>query len=45
LLPVLEAYSIRTDGLLLYFSAKSQRQPKLRAFIDFATRELRRLHG
>jgi DNA-binding transcriptional LysR family regulator len=39
---VLDAYSIRTDGLFLYFPEKSQRQPKLRAFIDFATAELRR---
>jgi DNA-binding transcriptional LysR family regulator len=42
---VLDQYSVRTDGLFLYFPAKSQRQPKLRAFLDFAARKLRALHG
>ncbi len=34
LLPVLEAYLPATQGLFLYFPANSQKQPKLRAFID-----------
>jgi DNA-binding transcriptional LysR family regulator len=38
---VLDPYCIKTEGLFLYFPEKSQRQPKLRAFIDFAKRELR----
>lgn len=37
---VLDAYTITTEGLYLYFPERSQRQPKLRAFIDFAKREL-----
>ncbi len=32
---VLDAWSPKTPGLFLYFPAKSQQQPKLRAFIDF----------
>jgi DNA-binding transcriptional LysR family regulator len=32
-------------GLFLYFPAKSQTQPKLRAFIDFATRFVRAKNG
>ena len=43
--PVLEEFLPKTPGLFLYFPAKSQRQPKLRAFLDFAARELRALHG
>ncbi len=39
---VLNAYSQRSQGLYLYFPAKSQTQPKLRAFIDFATKARRR---
>jgi DNA-binding transcriptional LysR family regulator len=31
-----------TIGLFLYFPARSQGQPKLRAFIDFATKRLRK---
>lgn len=38
---VLDGYSMKTGGLYLYFPDKSQRQPKLRAFIDFAKRQLR----
>lgn len=41
LIPVLDDYTITTEGLYLYFPAKNQRQPKLRAFIDFAKVELR----
>lgn len=37
LIAVLGAYLPTTAGLYLYFPAKSQRQPKLRAFIDFAS--------
>lgn len=33
---VLDDYTITTEGLYLYFPEKSQKQPKLRAFIDFA---------
>lgn len=40
---VLNAYSLRSQGLYLYFPAKSQNQPKLRAFIDFATKARRGL--
>jgi len=35
---VLASYGPRTPGLFLYFPAKSQEQPKLRAFIDVARR-------
>ncbi len=38
---VLDRYSPMSQGLYLYFPSKSQRQPKLRAFIDFATNSLR----
>jgi DNA-binding transcriptional LysR family regulator len=34
--PVLSAYGITGPGLHLYFPMRSQQQPKLRAFIDFA---------
>jgi len=40
LVSVLDAYTITSEGLYLYFPEKSQRQPKLRAFIDFAKAEL-----
>jgi DNA-binding transcriptional LysR family regulator len=40
LVPVLDAFTITTEGLYLYFPERSQTQPKLRAFIDFAKREL-----
>jgi DNA-binding transcriptional LysR family regulator len=33
---VLSAYGITGPGLHLYFPMRSQQQPKLRAFIDFA---------
>jgi DNA-binding transcriptional LysR family regulator len=36
LLPVLQAYIPTTTGLFLYFPARTQSQPKLRAFIDTA---------
>ena len=39
--PVLSAYSINGPGLYLYFPMRSQQQPKLRAFIDFARLVLR----
>ncbi|MCW5658905.1 MAG: LysR family transcriptional regulator [Burkholderiaceae bacterium] len=38
---VLSAYCINGPGLHLYFPRRSQQQPKLRAFIDFAKRALR----
>jgi DNA-binding transcriptional LysR family regulator len=38
---VLGRHLPRTAGLFLYFPAKSQAQPKLRAFIDFANARLR----
>jgi len=34
---VLQPFVSRTPGLFLYFAAKTQSQPKLRAFIDMAT--------
>jgi DNA-binding transcriptional LysR family regulator len=34
LVTVLEKYMPRPDNLFLYFAARSQSQPKLRAFID-----------
>ena len=40
--PVLAGFCPTTPGLFLYFPAKSERQPKLRAFIDFATQALRK---
>jgi DNA-binding transcriptional LysR family regulator len=39
--PVLASYLPAKPGLFLYFPAKNQTQPKLRAFIDLATRLLR----
>jgi len=38
---VLSAYCISGPGLHLYFPRRSQQQPKLRAFIDFAKQALR----
>jgi DNA-binding transcriptional LysR family regulator len=38
---VLSPYGIDGQGLQLYFPMRSQQQPKLRAFIDFARRVLR----
>ena len=34
---VLDAFIPKTSGLFLYFAARTQSQPKLRAFIDMAT--------
>lgn len=42
---VLARHLPATSGLFLYFPAKSQAQPKLRAFIDFATAKLRKARG
>jgi DNA-binding transcriptional LysR family regulator len=39
---VLKSYLPTTPGLSLYFPARSQQQPKLRAFIDTARRVLRK---
>ena len=33
---VLQAFVPRTSGLYLYFPAQTQKQPKLRAFVDMA---------
>ena len=41
--PVLSAYCVSGPGLHLYFPMRSQQQPKLRAFIDFAKQVLRPL--
>lgn len=38
---VLSAYCISGPGLYLYFPMRSQKQPKLRAFIDYAKQVLR----
>ena len=35
--PVLEDFLPKTPGLFLYFPARTQTQPKLRAFIDMLT--------
>jgi DNA-binding transcriptional LysR family regulator len=40
--PVLASHLPKKPGLFLYFPARSQAQPKLRAFIDVATALLRR---
>lgn len=40
--PVLEAFSHQSPGLHLYFPARNQTQPKLRAFIDTVRRVSRR---
>lgn len=42
LVPVLEDYAREVPGLCLYYPSRSQSLPKLRAFVDFATRRLRR---
>jgi len=39
--PVLSAYGVNGPGLHLYFTMRSQQQPKLRAFIDFARQVLK----
>ena len=39
--PVLQSFSLSEPGLHLYFPMRTQQQPKLRAFIDHATRVLR----
>jgi DNA-binding transcriptional LysR family regulator len=39
---VLASHLPKKPGLFLYFPAKSQNQPKLRAFIDMATRFMKR---
>ena len=41
---VLTQHMPKAPGLFLYFPAKSQAQPKLRAFIDFAKERLRNRH-
>jgi DNA-binding transcriptional LysR family regulator len=38
---VLEPYLPRSPGLFIYFPAKAQTQPKLRAFLDLATKVMR----
>ena len=38
----LEAYSEEVPGLSLYYPSRSQSLPKLRAFVDFATKRMRR---
>jgi DNA-binding transcriptional LysR family regulator len=42
---VLASYLPTKPGLFLYFPAKSQNQPKLRAFIDMSTRYMRQGKG
>ncbi|HEY0911396.1 MAG TPA: LysR substrate-binding domain-containing protein, partial [Bradyrhizobium sp.] len=42
---VLKSHLPTTPGLSLYFPARSQQQPKLRAFIDTARRVLRKSAG
>jgi DNA-binding transcriptional LysR family regulator len=39
--PVLQPFGLSNRGLHMYFPRRSQAQPKLRAFIDFAKRALR----
>jgi hypothetical protein len=39
---VLDRYLPTTPGLFLYFPARAQAQPKLRAFIDMTVAMLRR---
>jgi DNA-binding transcriptional LysR family regulator len=43
--PVLEQFLPKTPGLFLYFPARTQTQPKLRAFIDMMTAGKRRDAG
>ena len=40
---VLQGFVRPTSGLFLYFPVRTQHQPKLRAFIDMATEEIKRL--
>lgn len=40
--PVLEQFGTGIPGLSLYYPSRSQSLPKLRAFIDFATKRMRR---
>jgi DNA-binding transcriptional LysR family regulator len=39
--PLLQDYLPQRQGLFLYFPARAQSQPKLRAFFDVARRALR----
>jgi DNA-binding transcriptional LysR family regulator len=39
---VLEAYNEEVPGLFLYYPSRNQSLPKLRAFVDFATKRMRR---
>jgi DNA-binding transcriptional LysR family regulator len=39
---VLDAHSVEVPGLSLYYPSRSQSLPKLRAFIEFATKRMRR---
>lgn len=41
LIPLLADYAREVPGLSLYFPSRSQSLPKLRAFVDFATKRLR----
>lgn len=41
LIPVLEDYARDVPGLCLYYPSRSQSLPKLRAFVDFATKRMR----
>lgn len=38
--PVLQSFCLTNQGLYLYFPRRAQKQPKLRAFIDFAVKTL-----
>jgi len=39
---VLDSHSVEVPGLSLYFPSRSQSLPKLRAFIELATKRMRR---
>jgi hypothetical protein len=39
---VLEAYCEEVAGLSLYYPSRGKSLPKLRAFVDFATKRMRR---
>jgi DNA-binding transcriptional LysR family regulator len=39
---VLDSHSVEVPGLSLYYPSRSQSLPKLRAFIEFATKRMRR---
>ena len=41
LIPVLEDYARDVPGLCLYYPSRSQSLPKLRAFVEFATKRMR----